>query len=475
MAEIDTSSYPKPKASKSLLDQVQQYQQLESNAISIDSKKLELAIKNQDQLLATLSALPPDATSDDLKKWGQSAVKMKLVNPKIYAEFVTNMPPPTGDPVKDAEALKRYRHTVEQRALGTSEAMKWKYGQDISIDSGQSTQPGKRDPRYGAIYPTDDPIQKQPEIGTEYIDPDTKETKRIGPMLPVTPPGANPVQGGFAGQYRAPTGLKAAVEPPMPSPRPGRAVPSTSRVVGDAEAEERGLYNKPASFTDRFGTTKRAPGEAEAEVATGQQSGQALATARTRAATFAQDMLPITEALTAVKELGTKGTGPGTETINQVKSFILSNLPGVDANDPGLASVTNFDKARKYLVQIARQTGNTSTNDQLASAFAGNPNINISNAATQDVLSSIAALRKLEQAKLVAWNKAGLPDSQYSKWAATFENTIDPRAFGIDLMSKENVQKLIKRLKPQEKEKLENSIELAIQSGLINKPPNKAQ
>ena len=45
MTDVDTSSYPKPPAlptQQSLLSQVGQYQQLESNSIGIDQSKLKL-------------------------------------------------------------------------------------------------------------------------------------------------------------------------------------------------------------------------------------------------------------------------------------------------------------------------------------------------------------------------------------------------------------------------------------------------
>mgnify|MGYP000940125686 CR=1 FL=1 len=463
MAEVNTSSYPKPRPSKSLLDQVQQYQTLESNAIAIEKSKLDLVNQNYGNLIQTLNALPPEATLDDMKKWGQEQVRLKRVNPKLFAEFVTNMPPSTGDPVKDAAAARQYRDMIAARMMTNQEAINFQYGQQGIMQGGQTDTPIATSPRFG-MRPTGDPIQRQPEIGTEYTDPKTNQVRRVGPIIPVIPEGAEQVPGGVPGQYRPTNKLNNVVDTPLPKPRP--EIQSTNKIVGDREGVEKGIY-PPSSFNDRFGLIKRAPGEVEAEVATGQQSGQALAAARQRASTFAQDMFPVTEALSAAKNLGTKGSGPGSETVNYLKSFILTNLPGVQENDPEFKNINDFDKLQKYLVQIAKTTGNTSTNDQLAASFAGNPNVKMSNAATQDVLASIYALRSLDLAKTKMWEKQNLPDSQYAKWAAKWDNDIDLRVFGLQFMRPDAIIKLDKSLKGKAREKFNNSVDIARDAGLM--------
>lgn len=463
----DGSSYPKPTEGKSVLDQIQQMNTIEQQQINIDRNKLELAIKNQDNLLATLNALPKDAGPDEMRKWGQSAVKAKLVDPRMYAEFVTNMPAPTGDPAKDREALTRYRQTVEQRAMGTSEAMKWKYGQQFDRDSGQSVTPMRGDLRTGVETPTSNPIAKQISVNQPVIGPDNKIVP-YGQRGDQIPQGALPAPGA-PGSYidpgmnnRGAPGLRSAVQPNLPGPITNPAIPGKSSNFGNViGATVENL--PPANFNERFGAKGptvlgREPGAAEAEVATGAQSGQQLAQARNRAANYTQEMFPVTQAIEAARNLGTKGTGPGTESINQVKSFILSNIPNIKESDPKFDTIKDFDKLNKYLVQIAQGTGfGADTNDKLAAAFAGNPSVKISNAATQDVLGSIAALKTLDLARIKAWEKSNLQDNQYSKWAANWHNNIDPRAFAIPYMSPEAIVKLDKTLKGKERERFQNS------------------
>lgn len=489
MAEItaDTSFYPKAPAQKGLLDQVQQYGAIEQQQLNIDKSKLEMAITHQGQMLEMLNAVPKDATREDLKKWGQSVVNMKLSNPRQYAEFMTNMPAATGDAAKDAEALRNYRATLEQRAMGTLNAMKWKYGVPFDRVSNQSTTPMIADPREGTERRVGSPIAVQPTPDSEYINPVTKERERYGQRGETIPPGAQPDPKGAPGSYIDPglqpiqpkpvptqsfkrPGLGAAVEAPPEGPiTDPRIKGKSNNFAGGGTVLGATVENAPVDFNSRFGApsnriVQRAPGEADAETITGQQSGKMLASARERAANFTQEMLPLTEALAAVKKLGTQGTGPGTESLNYVKSFIKSNLPGLD--ETAFESVTDFDKAKKYLVQIAKSAANTTTNDQLAAAFAGNPNVGISNAATQDVLASIIALKKLDLAKTKAFEKANLPDSQAAKFSSKWDNDIDPRAFAISDMSPEAIVKLNNRLKGKEREKFNRSVQIARELGL---------
>lgn len=456
MAEVDTSSYPKPQPGKGLLDQVQQYQTIESNKISIEKQKLDQINQGYGYLIRELNSLPENATAKDMMRVGQQAVKMKLIQPDMYATFASGIPQ---DPAK----IKSYRDEVAGKLLSTQEAINFQYGNPQLVNQGAALEPTNISQRRNAITPAaGQPIPLQLPPTSQEIGPDNRTTFRgVAPSF-------NP-----DGSTRA----------PMPQLRPRLPVanpegPITDPAIKGPSANFGGnvlgatVENlPPANFNQRFApamrpVTAREPGAAEAEVATGAQSGQALAQARTRASSFSQDMFPVKEALNAVKTLGTKGTGPGTDTINQVKSFILSNIPGVAETDPGLASVTDFDKAKKYLVQIARSTGNSATNDQLAAAFSGNPNVGISNAATQDVLGSIYALRALDLAKTKAWEKQNLPDAQFTKFSSTWDNNIDPRAFGVQYMRPEAIIKLNKSLKGKDREKFNNSVQIARELGL---------
>jgi hypothetical protein len=176
------------------------------------------------------------------------------------------------------------------------------------------------------------------------------------------------------------------------------------------------------------------PGFNEAQVQTGAGSGAALNDARQRGLNYRQEVFPLETAIPALEKLGPKGSGPGTETTNHLKSFLISNVPGVSQSSFN-GTVEDYDKAKKYLTDFVNQNGNTGTNDKLAAAFAGNPSVGISNAAAVDVAKSALALRRMKQAQLVEFEKSGLPDSEFAKWASRWQINHDPRAFGFDLMT----------------------------------------
>lgn len=216
------------------------------------------------------------------------------------------------------------------------------------------------------------------------------------------------------------------------------------------------------------------PGSAEAQVQTGAGSGAALNDARHRALNYRQEVFPLETAIPALEKLGKTGTGPGTEEFNHVKSFLQSaGIPGLDVE-----KIKNFDEAKKYLTDFVNQNGNTGTNDKLAASFAGNPSVNISNAAAVDVAKSALALRRMKQAQLVEFEKTGLPDSEYTKWASRWNVGHDPRAYGFDLMTPDQRKKVIESFpegkdgKPGPRDLFKLQVMSAHDAGII-KPPGQ--
>jgi hypothetical protein len=212
------------------------------------------------------------------------------------------------------------------------------------------------------------------------------------------------------------------------------------------------------------------PGFAEAQTATGAGSGAALNEARHRGLNYRQEVFPLEAAIPALEKLGKTGTGPGTEEFNHIKSFLQSaGIPGLDVD-----KIKNFDEAKKYLTDFVNQNGNTGTNDKLAAAFAGNPSVGVSNAAAVDVAKSALALRRMKQAQLIEFEKSGLPDSEFAKWASRWQIGHDPRAFGFDLMSPEARKKVIesfpegKNGAPGARDLFKLQVQEAHKAGIIN-------
>jgi hypothetical protein len=260
------------------------------------------------------------------------------------------------------------------------------------------------------------------------------------------------ITSGTQGQALEAAGVNPLTAMPEAAPAPTNSLTGQASPAGTATA--------PAS--PAFSPLTVGASDAQAAVAKG--GGDALTADLARERSFQQDVTPLAKAIPALEALGTTGTGPGQEQINEIQSFLQSiGVPVVDAE-----KVKNFDEARKYLTQFAQTNGDTGTNDKLAAAFAGNPSVGVSNAAAIDVAKTALALRRMQNAQVNSFS--GTPD-QYLKYASQFAKSSDPRAYGFDLMSPEQRAKLVQGLSQAEKTKFVQSLRTAVQLGLVT-PPN---
>jgi len=434
MAEVDTSFYPKAPAPGQFLDMAGGVVGLANAAeqnrlLQTQNKQTQLdLVKDQvGQLVNVFSGLAadPNLTADTIAAQGQRLVDLGLIAPEQLETELKAIPPnATGDD------LRKMMGNYALRALDAGQRFSAQYGSPQMVDTGNALVPTTVSPMTG-IHPIGAPIQKTLSP-TELATPTTIGTTSAG----------QPIQGTL-GQYLE----KAQVNPLTGLPgQPGGGnalMPGGPGVV-----------------------TALPAGDVAAMEETGRAAGQDLAAARIREAKFQQDIAPLQKAIPALEALGTTGTGPGTEQIQEIKSFLLSmGIPGLDVD-----KIKDFDEARKYLTQYAQTVGDTGTNDKLAASFAGNPSVSISNAAAVDVAKTALALRKLQNAQLRAFETSGLPESQFSRFATEFNALQDPRAYGIDMMTPEARAKLIGGLKGDEKTKFVQSLRTAIQLGLVQPP-----
>lgn len=467
MAEIDTSSYLKPAAlpqQKSLLDQVQQYQQLESGQQTIEKQKLDLVNQRFKELSKGFVGLiaDKDLNEDKVKKYITDQVKLGYIPPEMAAKSISQLPPNA-----DANTLRKHLELNLQHAQTTMEALNYNFGaNDTQTDNSTNYQGVRLPPNKGGgfVPATQTPIQLPPT--TPNVD---KEGQR-GYVGPVGPAGIMPVEGR---QLQTPSPTSVAPLPTGPITNPailGQSNNFGGRVVS-ANVEP------PASITDRINAatpnrviTDLGPGVAEARAAVTSQSGKEYADALSRAKNFKQDLYPAEAALRGVQELGTNEVGPGTPAFNDLKSAIITWLPNADKS--AIEKVGNFQETRKYLSQIARSSGNTGTNDQLAAAFEANPSITMSKAATENVLKSVIALRKMQHAQVLLAEQQGIKPEDYSKWIAKNQNVLDARAFGFDIMSDEAKKKLVTQLRkdPKALKRFEDSLQFAHDADLIAPP-----
>lgn len=208
------------------------------------------------------------------------------------------------------------------------------------------------------------------------------------------------------------------------------------------------------------------PGEGEAATATAGAAAASLSHARENSIGFQRQVFPLEQAIHALDKLGARGSGPGSDTVNHIKSFALTmGVPGVDPN-----KVATFDEAKKYLTDFVNQTGNSGTNDKLAAAFAGNPSVHISNAAAKDVAKAALALRRSDEARTQAFERSGLPETDYAKFAGKWNREHDVRAYGWDMMTTDQRKSVLKDLPQSKRDLFILDVEEAEKGGTIRPP-----
>lgn len=205
-----------------------------------------------------------------------------------------------------------------------------------------------------------------------------------------------------------------------------------------------------------------------------------LGDARSRAANYGSDVFPMTQLLSNLEKLGPQGTGPGTHEINTMKSFVQSNLgwlPGADKiiGDPN--QIKNYNEAEKYATQLAGSRASQfghGTDQAMAQSLIGSPNTHISNLAGVDLTKAIIGLRRMEHVQtLEADNDPSVNKNpaKFGTWAARWATNVDPRAFMVDLMDKDQLANLQKSIKsPSDKAKFNRSVKMAIDNGIITNP-----
>lgn len=450
--DADISSYNQPLP-VSPLDVAGKVGGLQQQKLAIDQSKLDQANQALGYMVRAMGSMGPNASKEDYAKAAQNAVDQGLVpqqQENIFLEHLKNAP--------DSASFYKQFMSAAQEGF---KSIEMHTGHNASITNGATDYQGKVNPLTGGFTAaTQSAIQPPPTQGTV-------DNRRV---LPTGQPNPDYLQPGIIG----PAGPAGPVPVPRMRPKGLPVEPLPAPVSGPTGPTVQTGHD----FTQRFAgepkiVTGAPPGVASAIQTVGEQSGKDYAGDLTRAKNFKADLYPAQAALEGIKELGVQGVGPGTDTLNNIKSAIITWLPNADKK--AIDEVGTFEQTRKYLTQIARSSGSTGTNDQLAAAFEANPSIKMSQAATENVLKSVIALRKMQHAQTLLFGQQNLPESEYSKWIARNQNTLDPRAFGFDMMSNEAQRKLIDSIKndPKAYQKFETSLQFAHDAELIEPKARK--
>jgi hypothetical protein len=241
-----------------------------------------------------------------------------------------------------------------------------------------------------------------------------------------------PASGGRPGRPPEPSGYN---NPPPPERRGGSVVPPPRTIAAGEEAYNADVADLPASQDRAF---------------------------RLRQAQAAME--------------GAK-TGRGTEGLQTLNSLMGTWAPEFVTKGLGISpreKAANYDEAAKYYQQIANASfpGGASTNEKLSSAITASPNTLMSDLAAKEITQVMIAGEEMSQYVRQKLIEAGVPPADYAKAKAKWALDNDPRAFILQHLPADKLDKLNKEIasgSPSGK-KLKATILQAVQDGAIPDP-----
>jgi hypothetical protein len=455
---------------------VQGYQNLANSVLQnkigqqqLQTQQQQLATTRANQMaqkLYAVNALPDSEVAPQAQRILDDALQGGTIDQNHYA---------IGQKIISSGNVGQIRQYATLGLIGTlagPDAINRVVGQPYIMNNGQSLQPGmiagQLSPNAGAFTPSGQATQVYPsrsELLTQQPGVDSEGAQTNTPLV---------VRAGEQGQggLTGPAGVTTQTASPTNQPRLPGAVPPAQPAGGATGAPAPGGTAPPAP--------QGAPapsGAVRTSLPPGsdiplKQSAQQYADDRQNAATYASRTFPLQAAISLYKE-GTS-TGPGSDWINNVRSFISSRASNLGL-DIGKVQTANFDELNKYLTQYVTQNPMAAGSDaRLASALTGNPSTHISTLAGQNVARAALALERMKQAAIVGYN--GTPQG-YANYMQNYATHVDPRAFAVDLMSPAEQQKMVASMKsPQERLQFQQSYETAKRLGLLQTtamPPNQ--
>lgn len=448
---VDTSIYPHA-SQNSLIEGLGQAAQLRNlliqnqrQQVGLSQDKINLAHQQYGQLSQFLGSLAQDprmATDQGpalLHQATQQAVQQGWITPDIANVELANMP-------TDPTQIPQYLQSLNTRVQDAAGQFAKIYGEPTTISNGSQTLPVTASPITG-IRPIAAPI-------TQTLSPESRATLVPGTNAqgqPTLTPAANVLQG---------AGLNPMTAQPQTAPNgpANRLVPFDQNNPAPVQAAQGGsvVMGPPA-------------GQVEAQTQAAKVSSDKYSADAAAQTNYQQSILPIEQAYRSVKALGTTGVGPGSEELNQMKSFLVTM--GVM---PPSENLKDFDEANKYLTQMARSTGFTGSDAQLAAAQQASPSMKTSNGAALAVLQKAAALARMQNAQVRAFEATGQGPEKYSKWATNWNSSQNPVAYAFDMMTPEDRVAYVKTLNGPERQKFVSSLQTATQLGLVTPPQASA-
>lgn len=449
MADVDTSTYPKPPLPVSPFDIANSYgglaqraQSLQSGQLTIQRQQLENANVALTHVASAIDSLGNNPTKDQITKILQNTVDMGLAPQSMMDNVETQIP---NDPKFMPEFINRWR----TQTASHQEMINYFLGQNGFVQNGQQVIP-----------------IRTPEMGTGPVQTGAPIQMQLPPTTPTvnTQPGPGHGQQGYLGPTGAQNPLPiapspAAIQPPMGTVSPSVSPPASP--MGPT-LKDQGRVPQGGPIPGQSGFTPSAMPPLYETGVKQYTTDQANANSRLSA---------IKPALLALQDMKGLTTGPGTVEFNKWAAILKNyGIIPTKENDPvALREATN-----KYLAQYLGQTPFRSDAEQLMRQ-SGSPNadVQINQALTNLTKSSIMLDRLRALQSLSFTNPDGTPRTDfenYQQYAAKFPNDVDHTAVGLDLMDPKDRKALIAKMDKQRNtpdgQKFFNTLDLAKKAGL---------
>lgn len=177
----------------------------------------------------------------------------------------------------------------------------------------------------------------------------------------------------------------------------------------------------------------------------------------------------LTTAIPMLEAIGPGGAGPTSPQWAQARSFLQTNgIIGQNDNDPNVIR----DKAQKYLEKYVSTNPIAGRSDQAQGLAAmASPNLDTAMSATVGLAKSAVGFDRMDAALPLIYAKQNPKDqSDYLTGKTTLQNSLDPRAFSLDLLNPTERATLQKSLGSKDSpayKKFVNSYNLAKEAGML--------
>lgn len=426
---VDVSSYRNAlPTGEGVLQTAQRLGTLEQQKVQLDQSKLNLMNDRFKIISNELGSLAsdPNITREKVLNRISFLNKLGFITPDQVKEFSDDIPHNPG------EIKQTIKNTI-LRAGSVMEKIQAMVGKPEDINTGQRIQPGMRNIMTGGFSPSGPSIPTEAPPTTETLDADPSsptymQRRMLGTQSP--PPPGLPIGG-------------AALVAPVQRVVPATPLPSQSGGLptgqGTPPAAPNGLpVAQPPVTTAPPSGPPKPTGPVTGTAPLFDEGKRTLTEDQTIAAKRMMAAKPAIQALDLMKQPGFL-SGPGTEEYTKIVAALKTwgLIETAAENDPTAVRQEVAKKLAQY-VSGSPVAARSDASQLLAEASSPNPKVQILPALIK-LTKDAVILDRVQSAMPTAFKSADL--SKYGQHRATFPQSIDERAFGLDL--EENGSKLV--------------------------------